>query len=91
MKKVTLLFDDFEEEKWTSTNEPEISTSEGDVKKISLEEVKESVLGIEIEKKQMITIKQQFQETNYYCVPATVQMLLDHYAFTFHKKCLRVR
>ncbi|MGC6768182.1 C39 family peptidase [Enterococcus sp. LJL51] len=41
----------------------------------------ETVLGVEIERKISLPIRQRIQETNYYCVPATVQMLLESFGF----------
>lgn len=39
----------------------------------------ETVLGVDIGRKKILNISTKLQETNYYCVPATVQMLLDYF------------
>lgn len=39
----------------------------------------ETILGVAIGQKVQLAIKQRIQETNYYCVPATVQMVLHSF------------
>lgn len=48
----------------------------------------EYVLGVPISKKVNLSMTQSVQETNYYCVPACVQMILRHFGFEVSQESL---
>ncbi|WP_086348883.1 C39 family peptidase [Candidatus Enterococcus clewellii] len=74
-------YESIEENQLTETSE---SSKESSVKP----KESETVLGVDLGRKEILNLSTKLQETNYYCVPATVQMLLEYFDIDVQQEIL---